>query len=131
MAHLSTLARSWVKDRQVLIDKDLAAKMNRLVDLNEHELVAKANEALTHMAAQLPQGLAELRVVGEKKLNNGGVVYELDKSETTSWVRREKATFMAGFGGTVVVRERATSVIVEFVPVAHSPDTLTENRRVK
>jgi len=38
---------------------------------------------------------------------------------------------MAGFGGTAVVRDRATSVIVEFIPVAHSPDALAENRRVK
>jgi len=34
-----------VKERQVLIDKDLAAKMNQLDALNEHELVAKAKEA--------------------------------------------------------------------------------------
>ena len=39
--------------------------------------------------------------------------------------------FTAGFGGTVVVRERATAVIVEFVSVTHSPDALAENRRIK
>src|SRR5882724_2423854 len=83
------------------------------------------------MAAQLSQGLVELRVIGTKKLNNSGLVYELDKTETASWVRREKATFMAGFGGTVVVRDRATSVIVKFIPVVHSPDALAENRRVE
>jgi len=53
-AHLSTLARGQVKDRQVLIDKDLAAKANQLADLNKCKLVAKANEALAHMATQLP-----------------------------------------------------------------------------
>ena len=31
----------------------------------------------------------------------------------------------------MVVRERATSVIVEFVLVAHSPDMLAENRRIE
>jgi len=51
--------------------------------------------------------------------------------ETASWVRKEKAAFTAGIEGTVVVRDRATPVIVEFVPVAHSPDALAENRRVK
>src|SRR5882724_4361192 len=83
------------------------------------------------MAAQLSQGLVELRVIGTKKLNNSGLVYELDKTETASWVRRQKAAFMAGFGGTAVVRDRATSVIVKFIPVVHSPDTLSENRRIK
>jgi len=130
-AHLSTLARGWVKDRQVLIDKDPVAELNQLACLNECELVAKANEALTHMATKVQQGLEELREVGAKKLNNGGIVYNLDKMETASWVRREKNAFMARFGGTAVVRDRATSVMVEFVPVVHSPDALAENRRIK
>src|SRR5882724_11038378 len=83
------------------------------------------------MATQLPQGMTAPQAVGAKKLGNGGVVYELDKQETADWVRREKAAFMAGFGGTAVVRERATSVIVKFVPVAHSPDALAKNRRIE
>ena len=29
------------------------------------------------------------------------------------------------------MRDRASLVIVEFVPVAHSPDTLAENRRIE
>ena len=80
--------------------------------------MAKANEALAHMATQLPQSSSQLREVGARKLNNSGVVYELDKPEMANWVRREKNTFMAGFGGTVVMRERATLVIVEFILVA-------------
>ena len=73
----------------------------------------------------------QLRVVGARKLNNGRVVYKLYKLETANWVRKEKNMFMAGFGRTTVVRERATSVIVEFVLVVHSPDVLTKNRRIK
>jgi len=98
-AHLSTLARSRVKDRQVLIDKDPAAELNQLVALNERELVAKANEAIARMTSQLSQGPTELRAVGVKKLNNGGVVYELDnrrlqggserKKSVYGWVRRQ------------------------------------------
>ena len=38
---------------------------------------------------------------------------------------------MAGFGGTAVVKERAISVIVKFVPISHSPDALTKNRRIE
>jgi len=59
------------------------------------------------------------------------MVYELDKLETASWVRKEKEAFMAGFGSNVVMRDRALSVLVEFVPVAHSPDVLAENRRIE
>jgi len=38
---------------------------------------------------------------------------------------------MAGFGGTAIVKERAISIIVEFILIAHSPDALAENRRIK
>jgi len=124
VAHLSTLARGRVKDRQVLIDKDPAAESNQLAGLNERELVAKANEAITHMVTKLQQGPLELRAVGAKKLNNGGIVSKVDKSELASWIRKEKNAFTAGFGGTAMVRDRATSVIIEFIPVEHSPDTL-------
>ena len=113
-----------MKDRQVLIDKDPAAELNQLAGLNKCELVAKANEAITHMVTKLQQGPLELRAVGAKKLNNGGIVSKVDKSELASWIRKEKNAFTAGFGGTAMVRDRATSVIIEFIPVEHSPDTL-------
>jgi len=58
------------------------AEVNQLADLNKCELVVKANKALAHMATQLSQGPVEQRVVGAKKLNNGRIVYELDKMET-------------------------------------------------
>src|SRR5882724_13430043 len=83
------------------------------------------------MSTQLHQGPAEPRVVGAKKLNNGGVVYELDEPETTSWVRKEKAAFTASFGSSAIMRDRAISVPVEFVPVAHSLDILAEDRRIE
>ena len=128
--HLSMFSRSRIQDKQVLVDKDPEVTLNQLDGLNECELVAKANEALVCMSPRLQQqGPAELRAVGAKRLHNGGIIY--DKPETTRWVRREKATFMAGFGRTMVVKERAISIIVKFVLIAHSPDVLAENRRIK
>jgi len=60
-----------------------------------------------------------------------GVVYELDNPETARWIRQEKDVFTAGFGGNAVVRDRATAVMVEFVPITHNPDALAENRRIE
>jgi len=123
-------SRSRIQDKQVLVDKDPEVTLNQLDGLNECELVAKANEALVCMSPRLQQqGPAELRAVGAKRLHNGGIIY--DKPETTRWVRREKATFMAGFGRTMVVKERAISIIVKFVLIAHSPDVLAANRRIE
>jgi len=58
-------------------------------------------------------------------------VYELSNLEVTKWVSKEKVAFAEGFGGTSVFKDRATSMIVEYVQIAHSPDTLAENREIK
>ena len=47
--------------------------------------------------------------------------------DTAWWVSSGKATFTDGFGDMSVLKEKATSVIVEYVPVSHSLDALTEN----
>ena len=44
--HQSPLARSWIKNRQVLIDWDASEGSNHLQGLTEHKLVTKANEAI-------------------------------------------------------------------------------------
>ena len=74
---------------------------------------------------------SEPRVVGTKKLQNRGVVYELDSADTALWVRSGKSVFTDGFGGMSIVKEQATSVIVEYIPVSHSPDALAENHRIE
>ena len=53
-------------------------------------------------------------------------MYELRSLEVATWVIKEKAAFMEGFGGTLVIKDRAVSMIVEYVLVAHSPDALAE-----
>ena len=74
----------------MLVDKDPEVESNQLDGLNECELVAKAKKSLVHMTAQLQQGPAEPRVVRAKRLHNGMVVYELNKLETTCWVKGKR-----------------------------------------
>jgi len=57
----------WLRECQVLIDKDLQVGSNGLDKLNEWELVAKANEVLDKMAGQISQGLGEPKVLGARK----------------------------------------------------------------
>jgi len=42
----------WVKEKQVLIDKDPTANSDPLQGLTEHKLVTKANEALAEMTLE-------------------------------------------------------------------------------
>jgi len=72
---------------------------NHLDGLNKHELVTNANEAISTMLHQSEQGPREIRAVGTKKLRNGGVVYKLNSSEATAWLRKEKVVFIEHFGG--------------------------------
>jgi len=36
-------------------------------------------------------------------------------------------TFMASFGA--VVKEKSVTVLIEYVPMSHNPDTLAKNRK--
>jgi len=58
-------------------------------------------------------------------------VYELSSLEVAKWVSKEKVAFAEGFSGTSVIKYRAVSMIVEYILVTHSPDPLTENRKIK
>src|SRR5882724_303942 len=69
--------------------------------------------------------------MGVRKLRNGGVVYELNTPVVAAWLRQAKASFMEKFGGMSIVKEKMVSVMVEYVPVAHAPDALAENRRIE
>jgi len=96
MAHLSTLARACVWDRIVLIEKDPAATLNNLEGLSEQELVMKANEALERMQEEGGLGPENVRMVGAKKLKNGGIVYEFSNAEVEKWLSRERESSLCG-----------------------------------
>jgi len=51
------LARTHVRECQVLIDRDPQGSSDHLHKLNEQKLVAKSNEVLEKMARQVSQGL--------------------------------------------------------------------------
>ena len=81
------------------------------------------------MPPQPSRGTDEPRAVGAKRLQNGGIINELNIPETANWLRKEKV-FTDGFRGMVIMRDKAVPIIVEYVPVSHSPDMLTENRKL-
>ena len=130
-AHQSNLARVRGRDWLVLIDKDPAAKTNNLGGLNERELVVKANEALARMKEASGGGPEGARMIGARKLRNGGVVYELSDLEAAKWLRWERATFVVNFGGTFMLKEREVAIIIEFVPISYNPDVLAESQKVE
>jgi hypothetical protein len=129
LSHPSNLARARARECQILIDRDPRADHNNLGGLSERELVAKANEALAQLGE--PDPLVEVSFVGAKILPNGGVVYELNKQTAAKWVQANKAQFVEKLGGTSVVKERAVSVLVEYVPLTHAPEAMGELRKIE
>src|SRR5882724_11176358 len=43
---------------------------------------------------------------------------------------RKKTAFVESFGRTSVVKEKVIMVLIEYVPVTHTPDALAENRKI-
>jgi hypothetical protein len=129
LLHHTTLARARTRNCQVLIDSDPNASGNPFAELNEQELVAKANEALDlSRDSTCPE---EGKFIGARKLTNGGIVFDLNTIEATRWIQKNKGTFTPNCGATAIVKDRALSVIVEYVPIAHSTDALSECRKVE
>src|SRR5882724_8424485 len=44
---------------------------------------------------------------------------------------RKKTAFVESFGRTSVVKEKVITVLIEYIPVTHTPDTLAENRKIE
>jgi len=104
---------------------------NHLSNLNKGKLVEKANEAVSKMSTQCKHPLTEIRIVGAKKLQNGSIVYKLNNPESALWLHKEKAEFMKHYGKASVMEDKSVSVIVEYIPVTHNPDTLGESKKIE
>ena len=108
---------------QILLDQAPGVDSNGLQDLTEKELVAKANMAVVLLANEMegvPEGVEFLSAI---KLQHGGILFKLGTEEGAEWVRRDgKDGFLAKMGGTSVVKERAATVVVPYVPVTFEPE---------
>ena len=131
LAHPNTLAWYQIRERQVLVDRDPRAVASQLEVLNECQLVAKANEAIVAITSQASQGMDEARMLGARKLRNGGVLYELNNAKAATWLQNKKVTFIEQYGAMLVMKEKAISVMMEYVPTSHSPDVLAKNRKIE
>ena len=114
---------SRVKKLQILVDCAAGAQSNGLHELAEKEIIAKANMALVLIAeagGDVPEG-AEFMAVS--KLQHGGVLFRMSGEKGAEWVRGEgKEKFLEKMGGTLVVKERTATVVMEYVPVTFEPE---------
>ena len=83
------------------------------------------------MATQNEHPQSEIRIVGAKKLQNGGIVYELINPESATWLHKEKAEFTKHYGEAMVMKDKSVSILVEYVPITHNLDTLGESKKIE
>ncbi|KAJ6621545.1 hypothetical protein B0H10DRAFT_1789805 [Mycena sp. CBHHK59/15] len=64
-----------------------------------------------------------MHIRGATTLRGGAVVLHMNSAQAADWMRVpvQMEAFLAGMGGTSIFKERAASVVVEFVPVSFDP----------
>jgi hypothetical protein len=129
LSHPNNLAKAKARAKQILIDTDPQGEQDTLGKLTEQELVAKANEAINNLEED--HDLINIAFIGAKKLANGGIVFDLDTEEAARWIQANKSKFVSKFSGTATIKDRALTVIVEYVPLSHSPEALAEMRQIE
>lgn len=122
-AHTTTIARGDARSRQVLVDKAPGANTSGLEELSEKELVEKARMAYEQMAQTNVDNVPPVQFVGARKLRNGGVIYETGTPEAAQWLKSgtNMTSFLQVFSATSIIKHRAYSVIVEYVPLTFDP----------
>jgi len=86
---------------------------------------------VTKRSSKSGRPTTDIRVVRAKKLQNGGIVYELNKPELAQWLRKEKVEFTKHYGESSIIKDKSVSIIVEYIPVTHNPDALGESRKIE
>lgn len=119
--HNHAMHRMEMKERRVIISGQEQAARTQMAGLSEAELLARAKLALEGMDEEVtstrPKNFAFKAV---NKLMGGGASYEVDSSESASWLRRAevKKRFMEKFGVTAEMREVGYPILARYVPIS-------------
>jgi hypothetical protein len=111
--HQRAIEKEAAKKKQILIDKEVNSDFN-VLELTEQQLVTKANLAMDKMNSE--EKPENARFIGAKILQNGGVVFEVNRNEVAEWIQsaNPKQDFESCFGGVAQVKARLIPVIVDY-----------------
>lgn len=118
LGHTEALAKGEKRGRQVLVDATEDSRSNEtLRNLTEKLLVEKANMALS-IAGDEEGKPADAKFTSARKLNNGGILYEMNNKKAAEWLRSQtgKERFTKGFGTDITLKDRTFTVLAQFVP---------------
>ena len=119
--------REGVKQRQVLVNAtELGAQI--LGDLDNPGLANKANKALNTLDTETRH-----TVVSARRLNNEGVLFELDSEEAATWINeaQHQIQFTAALGPNVRIKTRLFPLVIQLIPLHFGPDRDNELRNIE
>ncbi len=121
---LDVRIRAWegIKSRQVLIDVQ-APGQTLLSGSTNASLTEAANKAIQDM-----DGASDHCFTSARRLNNGGILLELDSEAAAGWLgdTAMKAAFISRYAPEATVKEQAFPLVVQFVPLHFKPERDTE-----
>lgn len=106
---------------QVLIEGKRGGPTSGLKDLNEKQIVAKAQTAIELMKKEGINPIEGIEFIGAICLKHGGVILRLNEEEAATWVKDNREKFLAKMGGSLELKDRACTVVAPFVPVSFDP----------
>jgi hypothetical protein len=126
--HAKVLARSKVKEREVVIKCDLPS----IMELSEKEIVAKANLALEPTDEEDPRP-ENMNCLSICRARESLIILELDCQESVQWLHlpRNKYNFLQRFRTDITVIEHSFKVLAEFIPVTLDTTNPTTLRSVE
>jgi hypothetical protein len=100
------------RNRRIIID----AKGDDISQLTEETLVAKANMAIELMKAEdHPNKPENIKFVSAKKLQNGGLEFELNSNEVATWIKGDniRKKLADNFGNSAEIRIHGYTILIK------------------
>jgi len=128
--HAGTLSQIRARNRQILIDKSPDVPANFLSNLDENKLVEKANTALSKMStrASAPQWKPESS--GPKNYRTRHRI-RTQQPRVRHMARKEKTEFTKHYDRASIIKDKAVSILIEYIPITHNPDSLGESKKIE
>lgn len=122
--HAAVISRSHSLRKQILITKSDTESNDPLRDLDEQQIIIKANVAFELIPENDEPKPRNFKFLCAKRLRNGDVLLDLNTEESAKWIRssHNTAKFLQQFGAMTKIKDRSHNIIVEFAPLTLDVD---------
>ena len=130
--HEIAIQKANTQAKQVLITKNASTESNPLEELNEMEILRKANLAIETMMINTPPP-NDFKIVAARKLKRGAVLLTTNSLDAAKWFCGHETLelFNTNFSATTTAQANAFHVLLENVPVVFDIDNEANLRHLE